>query len=199
MENERNLKFSKIVALIFALWTVYEVFAYVRYGFYIQYFKIFRIIAFAFIAYATYRDRRDISIAKGYTILLAVRLWYFFVGWKGQYWVETSAGEHFSFVAMLPALLDVAAGLIAVFIALALFTEYLPKCKEAAKKIWILPSAFIVATVVTAQLVHFLFNGAWWNEGSYINIENVILRLMYATLYLVGMMYVAYPDGLKRK
>lgn len=195
MDTVKKSKISTIVSFVFFLWAAFETFDYLRYGFYIQYYKIIRIIAFVIIAYGVYKEKRDITVASGFTILLAVRVCYFFLMPEGQYGMGIALGkEKISLVAMLPAIIEIIAGGVAMIISFVLLTELFQKYKNVFRKVWFLPTVLIVTTVVVALIIYSIYGETWWNSNSYVSGRMILFRLIYATLYFAGMLYVVYPE-----
>ena len=154
------------------------------------------------IAYSLYVGRRDKDLAFGFALVAIPKVLIFLSGWFTQlytvsHWYD---GIRFNLFTALPTLLDALGYAAACLVAFALLTEYLPKYKELAMKIWFVPAIAILATFVTALLFYIfcaigIVGGWWYYAGMYIGFVQFVGRIICAAAFLLGMSWIVNPNA----
>ena len=208
MENKvKKLGLSQIAAILFALLAVYHLIngltSLGMMGFINILFMLMWVAGYGLVAFSLFTERRDILLAAGFGILAVVSLFSFFWGFRyGAYHVDDwYSGYRFSLTAMLPALINLAGYVTAFLASLALVTEYVLDLRDICKKLWFLPAALILATLIVSILVQIfysigLFSG-WWAYGFvYVRFTNIIGRLIVTAAFFLALTWIAHPDGM---
>ena len=166
-------------------------------------FALVFVAGYGMLAYCLFVERRDQILAAGFAVAAGAKLLTFFMGignemYSMNYWYS---GMRVSFFAILPGLTDLLGYVVACFVAVALLTEYLPKYKELAKKIWFVPAILILVTYAIALVVYIMcaigILGGWWiYGGTYIGFISLIGRIICAAAFFFSVSWVACPDGI---
>ena len=205
-KTKKELELRHIAAILFAALAVSQILGNVLYipamantNFL---FALLFIGGYGCIAYCLYTGRRDKVLALGFGLVAIPKVLTFLSGWFTELYTVSHwySGMRFSLLSAVPTLLDTLGYVAACVVAFALLTEYLPKQKELALKIWFVPAISILATFVTA-LIFYIFcaigivSGWWYYAGMYLGFIQLVGRIICAAAFFLGMSWIVNPEG----
>ncbi len=190
MEGLKKLPYALLGGIACALFALYELISMFRF---FSVFTLLYFLIFAALAVFLFMKRRDTLLLAPVALLALLRIISFFIGFRGSY---ATSMHRFNFFCMLPALLQMLAILLLLFVMAVALTERFPDYRDVAERYYYSPAAIFVVGLVLGIIFFLLiraFGNFWYAGFSYVRFPSLLFMLIeaFTMLALAGWAFFA--------